>query len=238
MRLYGRIPVLEALLDDSITVTRLVVARPIDDVTDAARRRGIKVERSTAENVEPAVRQSPSRPGRRRRGRNPEPPRARRLGCRDGRDGQAESMIGRSRAARWRDDPGERRDDHPLGRRSGRRRRRPSATRRRTRTSRREGVRGTRLEDVASPLHHCGRSGRRTRGRRLLRSSALAAGRGTSVLEDDVAHPACFVAGSETDGVSDDITEIVKVWRHIPLAAGVESLNVAVATSIALFATR
>ena len=44
--------------------------------------------------------------------------------------------------------------------------------------------------------------------------------------------PAAFVLGSETDGVSAAVADQVTEWRTIPMAGGVESLNVAVAAGI------
>src|SRR3954454_22128400 len=44
-----------------------------------------------------------------------------------------------------------------------------------------------------------------------------------------------FVLGNETDGVSQEVAELVDVWVSIPMAAGVESLNVASAAAVVCF---
>lgn len=43
---------------------------------------------------------------------------------------------------------------------------------------------------------------------------------------------AAWVLGSEHDGISPDVAELVTSWRSLPLANGVESLNVAVTAGI------
>jgi 23S rRNA (guanosine2251-2'-O)-methyltransferase len=53
---YGRMPVLEALLDESLVVDKVVLARSahgpsVDEITEAARRRGVRVERADATRV-------------------------------------------------------------------------------------------------------------------------------------------------------------------------------------------
>ena len=53
---YGRMPVLEALLDQDLTVDKVVLARSahgpsVDEVVAAARRRGVRVERADASRV-------------------------------------------------------------------------------------------------------------------------------------------------------------------------------------------
>ena len=53
---YGRMPVLEALLDETLVVDKVVVARPahgpsVDELVAAARRRGVRVERADATRV-------------------------------------------------------------------------------------------------------------------------------------------------------------------------------------------
>jgi 23S rRNA (guanosine2251-2'-O)-methyltransferase len=51
-------------------------------------------------------------------------------------------------------------------------------------------------------------------------------------LFDALPHPAAFVLGGETDGVSPAVAGHVAEWRTIPMAGGVESLNVAVAAGV------
>ena len=53
---YGRMPVLEALLDESLVVDKVVLARPahgpsVDELLAAAERRGVRVERADATRV-------------------------------------------------------------------------------------------------------------------------------------------------------------------------------------------
>ncbi|GAA2166268.1 23S rRNA (guanosine2251-2'-O)-methyltransferase [Humibacillus xanthopallidus] len=47
--------------------------------------------------------------------------------------------------------------------------------------------------------------------------------------------PVAFVLGSETAGLSPDVAELVDTWVSIPMAAGVESLNVAAAGAVVCF---
>ncbi len=47
--------------------------------------------------------------------------------------------------------------------------------------------------------------------------------------------PVAFVLGSETAGLSADVAALVDTWVAIPMAAGVESLNVAAAAAVVCF---
>jgi 23S rRNA (guanosine2251-2'-O)-methyltransferase len=47
--------------------------------------------------------------------------------------------------------------------------------------------------------------------------------------------PVAFVLGSETAGLSPDVADLVDSWVSIPMAAGVESLNVAAAGAVVCF---
>jgi 23S rRNA (guanosine2251-2'-O)-methyltransferase len=47
--------------------------------------------------------------------------------------------------------------------------------------------------------------------------------------------PVAFVLGSETAGLSADVAALVDSWVSIPMAAGVESLNVAAAGAVVCF---
>ena len=47
--------------------------------------------------------------------------------------------------------------------------------------------------------------------------------------------PVAFVLGSETSGLSPDVADLVDTWVSIPMAAGVESLNVAAAGAVVCF---
>jgi 23S rRNA (guanosine2251-2'-O)-methyltransferase len=61
-------------------------------------------------------------------------------------------------------------------------------------------------------------------------------GRGRrSVFDGDFAGLAAFVLGGETAGVSGDVRGLVDEWVRIPMAGGVESLNVASAAAVLCF---
>ena len=47
--------------------------------------------------------------------------------------------------------------------------------------------------------------------------------------------PVAFVLGSETAGLSPDVADLVDTWVSIPMAAGVESLNVSAAAAVVCF---
>jgi 23S rRNA (guanosine2251-2'-O)-methyltransferase len=53
-----------------------------------------------------------------------------------------------------------------------------------------------------------------------------------SLFDGDLPTRAAYVLGSEHDGVSAAVAERVHAWRSLPLANGVESLNVAVAAGV------
>ena len=53
-----------------------------------------------------------------------------------------------------------------------------------------------------------------------------------SLFDGALPSPAAWVLGSEHDGVSPIVAERVAAWRSLPMANGVESLNVAVAAGI------
>lgn len=63
----------------------------------------------------------------------------------------------------------------------------------------------------------------------------LAAGGGTPVWEAELPERAVFVVGNETDGVSRPVAMLTDAWWSIPLAGGVESLNVAAAAAVLAF---
>ncbi|MFD1151591.1 TrmH family RNA methyltransferase [Saccharothrix hoggarensis] len=64
---------------------------------------------------------------------------------------------------------------------------------------------------------------------------ALDANAKQSVYAADLPKRAAFVLGSETAGISDDVRPHVTGWLSIPMAAGVESLNVASAAAVLCF---
>jgi 23S rRNA (guanosine2251-2'-O)-methyltransferase len=63
----------------------------------------------------------------------------------------------------------------------------------------------------------------------------LAADGPASVFEATWPEHVVFVLGSETAGVSPDVAEHVRSWVSIPMAGGVESLNVAAAAAVVCF---
>jgi 23S rRNA (guanosine2251-2'-O)-methyltransferase len=74
----------------------------------------------------------------------------------------------------------------------------------------------------------------------LLRSAgyplyALDAGARTSLFTASLPARAAFVLGSETSGVSADVRGLVTQWVSIPMAGGVESLNVSSAAAVLSF---
>lgn len=76
-------------------------------------------------------------------------------------------------------------------------------------------------EEAAARVHQAG-----------LPLIGLAAGRGESLPDLPVPGPSVFVVGDETAGVSPDVAVLVDRWVSIPMAPGVESLNVATAVAI------
>ncbi|WP_189225734.1 TrmH family RNA methyltransferase [Saccharothrix coeruleofusca] len=64
---------------------------------------------------------------------------------------------------------------------------------------------------------------------------ALDAGARESVYSFSLPSHAAFVLGSETSGISDEVRPHVTGWLAIPMAAGVESLNVASAAAVLCF---
>jgi len=63
----------------------------------------------------------------------------------------------------------------------------------------------------------------------------LAAGAGGSIWEAELPDRAAFVLGNETTGVSAPVAELLTAWWSIPLAGGVDSLNVAAAAAVVAF---
>lgn len=228
MRLYGRVPVLEALLDETITVTRLVVARPIDDIAAAAKQRGVRVERSTPQAVSRLS-------GNARHDQGvvaeiatpnlveladwlaPPPDDPPDLVLLDGVTTPSNvGMIIRSAAGAGAGVVLPRRGTAELG---------PLVVKASAGIALKALI--LRCTAPAEAVDALATAGYEVVG--------LAAAQGASVLDEPVRHPACVVAGSETTGISEAVAQRVTTWRHIPLANGVESLNVAVATAVAVF---
>jgi 23S rRNA (guanosine2251-2'-O)-methyltransferase len=88
-----------------------------------------------------------------------------------------------------------------------------------------------------APVLRCGTAGEaaadlRAAGYPLF---ALDANARQTLYQADLPDRAAFVLGSETAGVSDPVREQVTGWLSIPMAAGVESLNVASAAAVLCF---
>ncbi len=63
----------------------------------------------------------------------------------------------------------------------------------------------------------------------------LDAGGDDDLFSAHLPEPVAFVLGSETAGLSPDVAEHVDTWVSIPMAAGVESLNVTAAAAVVCF---
>ncbi|GAB2761956.1 RNA methyltransferase [Terrabacter koreensis] len=63
----------------------------------------------------------------------------------------------------------------------------------------------------------------------------LDAGGDDDLFSAHLPEPVAFVLGSETAGLSPDVAELVDTWVSIPMAAGVESLNVSAAAAVVCF---
>nr|WP_026316175.1 RNA methyltransferase [Actinokineospora enzanensis] len=64
---------------------------------------------------------------------------------------------------------------------------------------------------------------------------ALDAGARRTVFDAELPRPAAFVLGSETAGITDGVRPHVNRWLSIPMSGGVESLNVAAAAAVLCF---
>ena len=60
---------------------------------------------------------------------------------------------------------------------------------------------------------------------------------GENILKENISKPVLFVAGNEAHGVRDEFKRIAHKVYSLPMENGVESLNVAVATSVAMYKT-
>jgi len=60
----------------------------------------------------------------------------------------------------------------------------------------------------------------------------------TSLYESALPSRTAYVMGGETAGVSPAVSDLVDSWLHIPMAPGVESLNVAAAAAVVCFEVR
>ena len=60
---------------------------------------------------------------------------------------------------------------------------------------------------------------------------------GKNILKENIKSPVLFVAGNEAHGVRDEFKRVARTVYSLPMKNGVESLNVAVATSVAMYRT-
>ena len=60
---------------------------------------------------------------------------------------------------------------------------------------------------------------------------------GKNILKENISKPILFVAGNEAHGVREEFKKLAKEVYSLPMQNGVESLNVAVATSVAMYKT-
>jgi 23S rRNA (guanosine2251-2'-O)-methyltransferase len=63
----------------------------------------------------------------------------------------------------------------------------------------------------------------------------LSAGARTGLYQAKIARKAAFVLGNETEGMSRETEDLIDTWLSIPMAGGVESLNVASAAAVLCF---
>jgi 23S rRNA (guanosine2251-2'-O)-methyltransferase len=103
-------------------------------------------------------------------------------------------------------------------------------------------VNGLVLKSSASALYRCDvlRCETLVEGLHCLRGAGfeiagLARPGAENLFEYEVPHRVVFVAGSERDGLSREVEELLDRRLEIPIAGGVESLNVAVAVSFACY---
>lgn len=233
---YGRNPVLEALADESIAIERVLVARTargdsVDDILDAARRRGIAVQRVSPDKV-----------------------------TRISGNGRHDQGVVADVAA-----PGvteldvwlAAHDDAPVpgplllldGVTN------PANVGMVIRTATAAGLLGIILPRAGCPdlgplviKASAGVAFRATVLRaataadaaRSLRDAGAAliglrGGDAPSLFTADLPAPAAYVLGNESEGVSAAVAGLVDGWRTIPMAGGVESLNIAVAAGVLCF---
>ena len=232
--LYGRMPVIEALLDNRATVERLLVARnaqgdAIDRIVDLATGRGLRVERT-------------------------DPQRITRL---SGNGRHDQGVVVRVSA------PGVQELDKWLAGRSDQSLcvivldglTNPGNVGMIIRTAVAAGLDGVVLPRAGSPdvgpLVVKASAGvalfapvlraqtSRAATDRLAEAGVsvigLASSAPASIWDTDIGARAAFVLGNETHGVSPAVAEMVSSWVSIPLRGGVESLNAAAAATVVAF---
>lgn len=73
-----------------------------------------------------------------------------------------------------------------------------------------------------------------SKNRVMLEDAAIVA-KESRYLEADLTTPVAIVLGREASGVSEDISDVADMFVHIPMAEGIESLNVATAATLLLY---
>ena len=165
---------------------------------------------------------------------------------RGGGRGRARTSVARGvrrRLPRRRERPPPRRREQPLQRRHDhpdRDRRRPGrdrAAQRRVAGARAAGDQGSAGIAFRATIVRCRRPGDalRTLGAAGFTSYGLDASATTTLYEQDLEGRSLFVLGNETEGLSAASRDLVDVRLSIPMAHGVESLNVASAAAVIAF---
>nr|WP_242613665.1 RNA methyltransferase [Herbihabitans rhizosphaerae] len=230
---YGRRPVLEALDDPALDVDKVVLAETVRgagaaEITDAARRRGVPVQRASAHRVKVLAGN-----GKQDQGvlADVVAPRMRRLSdalssgapprtvlLLDGITTPANvGMILRTATAAGLDGI--------------------AVPRRGVASIDPLVVKASAGVAFHAPVLRCGTAAEaagelRAAGYPLF---ALDAGARESVFDAEMPARAAFVLGSETAGVTDEVSVRVNRWVSIPMSGGVESLNVASAAAVLCF---
>jgi 23S rRNA (guanosine2251-2'-O)-methyltransferase len=232
--LYGRQPVLEALGDDRITFDKVLVSRSargehIDEIVEAARSRGVPLRRVEASRITRI-----SRNGRHDQGvvadvvmpglgelddflvARPTGPAS--LLLLDGVSNPANvGMVIRTVAAAGLDATVLPRAGSPdVG---------PLVIKASAGVALRANV--LRTDTAASAVEALGATGVTVLG--------LGAGHGRSLFESEIPERVAFVLGNETDGIGPAVAGILDGWVSLPLATGVESLNVAAAAAVVAY---
>jgi 23S rRNA (guanosine2251-2'-O)-methyltransferase len=88
-----------------------------------------------------------------------------------------------------------------------------------------------------APILHCRNpvEGLRALQEKGYRIYGLAGGAARPLFDEDFPHRSVFVLGNETDGISAAAADLVERWVAIPMAGGVESLNVSSAAAVVCF---
>ncbi|MBO0804379.1 MAG: RNA methyltransferase [Nocardiopsaceae bacterium] len=251
--IYGRMPVLEVLQDHGLEVDKLLVADnargdSLDRILQLARRRGIEVR-----SVPPHRVKLLAGNGKQDQGvlADVVAPRMRTLGE------FTEALLSRQAAA-------EPRPADNSNKRRGRRQDRvlildgvntPANVGMIIRTATAAGLAGVVLPRVGSPdvdplvikasagvafrapIIRCrtGAEAAEELGRVGFRVYGLSGGAPTSLYAEEIADRAAFVLGNETVGLARETERLVDRWLSIPMAGGVESLNVSSAAAVLCF---